>query len=179
MLRADSSLLVIVDVQGKLAEVMNERDELFENIGRLAKSAQQLQIPILLTEQLPDKLGPTREEITESLAGAPVIPKSAFSCCGEPKFTEALESSGKKQILLCGIEAHICILQTALELIENGFEVFIAADAVSSRDPENKRLALARTRQHGAEIISTESAMFEWLRDAAHPAFREVRKFLA
>ena len=178
MLRADSSLLVIVDVQEKLAEVMNERDALFKNIERLAKSARQLQVPVLLTEQLPDKLGPTREEISGSLAGAPVIPKSAFSCCGEPKFIEALESSEKKQILLCGIEAHICILQTALELIENGFEVFIAADAVSSRDPENKRLAVERMRQHGVEIVVTESVLFEWLRDAAHPAFREVRKFL-
>jgi nicotinamidase-related amidase len=178
MLRADRSLLVIVDVQGKLAEVMNERDALFKNIERLAKSARQLQVPVLLTEQLPDKLGPTREEISGSLAGAPAISKSVFSCCGEPKFIEALESSEKKQILLCGIEAHICILQTALELIENGFEVFIAADAVSSRDPENKHLAIERMRQHGAEIVVTESVMFEWLRDAAHPAFREVRKFL-
>lgn len=179
MLSANTSLLVVVDVQGKLAEIMHDRDELFDNISRLAASARLLDVPILVTEQLPDKLGPTREELSASLAGMPVIAKSSFSCCGESSFNEALKSNGRTQILLCGIEAHICVLQTALELLKQGFEVYLVADAVSSRTPENKRLSMERIRQHGAEIIATESAMFEWLRDAAHPAFRNVRKFLA
>lgn len=179
MLIANETLLIVVDVQGKLADVMHNRDELFGNINRLSASARLLDIPAVITEQLPDKLGPTREELMESLSDAPVIPKSSFSCCGEAAFTRALDSSGKKQILLCGIESHICVLQTALELLENGFEVFVAADAVASRNPENKKRALERMRQHGAEIIATESALFEWMRDAAHPAFREIRKFLA
>jgi len=179
MLRSDDSVLVVVDVQGKLAEVMHNREELFANIGRLVRSAVQMEVPVLVTEQLPDKLGPTRAEITEALKNAPVLSKSSFSCCGEPAFMDALEQTEKKQVLLCGIEAHICVLQTALDLLERGFEVFTAADAVSSRDPENRRMALERMRRHGADIMVTESAMFEWLRDASHPAFREIRKFLS
>ena len=179
MLISTETLLVVVDVQGKLAEVMHDRDEMFGNINRLSGSARLLDVPAVITEQLPDKLGPTREELTDSLTDVAVISKSSFSCCGEAAFNQALESSDKKQVLLCGIETHICVLQTALDLLEHGFEVFVAADAVSSRNPENKQLALERMRQHGAEIITTESALFEWMRDAAHPAFREVRKFLA
>ena len=91
---------------------------------------------------------------------------------------EMLQESGKKQILLTGIESHICVLQTALDLRKKGYEVYVAADAVSSRDPENRQIALSRLRQHGIEITVTESILFEWMRDAAHPAFREVRKFL-
>jgi nicotinamidase-related amidase len=178
VLTAKDSLLVVIDVQGKLAEAMCDREELFENICRLAKSAKLLDIPILVTEQLPDKLGPTRKEIADPLAGAPFITKSSFSCCGEPKFIEALKSSGKKQVVLCGIEAHICVTQTALELLTQGFAVYLVADAVSSRSPNSKQLAIERMRHHGAEIITTEMALFEWLRDAAHPSFREVRKLL-
>lgn len=178
MLDAKETLLIEIDIQGKLAEVMENPEALFENVRRLALSASELSIPLLVSEQFPDKLGPTREELSDALSHGTRLSKSAFSCCGDPDMVSAIKQSGKKQILLCGIEAHICILQTALELIENGFEVFIAADAISSRNPEHKRLALERMRQHGAEIVVTESVLFEWLRDAAHPAFREVRKFL-
>ena len=92
---------------------------------------------------------------------------------------KALTKSGKKQIILVGIESHICVTQTALELMNADYEVFVVADAVSSRNPESKQLTLERLRAHGVEIIVTESVLFEWLRDAAHPAFREVRKCLA
>ncbi|MEI8206109.1 MAG: hydrolase [Kiritimatiellales bacterium] len=179
MLTAKDSLLVVIDVQGKLAEAMCDREKLFENICRLAKSAKLLGIPMLVTEQLPDKLGSTRKEIADPLAEEPLITKSSFSCCGEPKFVEALKSSGKKQIVLCGIEAHICVTQTALELLTQGLDIFLIADAVSSRSPDSRHLAIERMRHHGAEILTTEMALFEWLRDAAHPAFREVRKLLA
>jgi len=179
MLDADTSLLVIVDVQGKLAEIMVDRDTMFGNINRLTKSASLLNVPVVVTEQLPDRLGPTHQEIAELLSEAPVVSKSSFSCCGEPRFAEVLKSSGKKQIVLCGIEAHICVVQTTLELLEQGFEVFVVADAVSSRNPENKRLAIERMRGHGADIIVTESAMFEWMRDAAHPTFHKVRRHLS
>lgn len=179
MLNSNKTLLIIIDVQGKLAEVMHAPNDLFGNINRLTGAAGSLDIPILITEQLPNKLGPTRAELSGSLAEVPVMAKSSFSCCGDEAFNKALDTSGKRQILLCGIESHICVLQTALDLLERGFEVYVAADAVSSRSPDNKQLALERMRQHGAEIIATESALFEWLRDAAHPAFKEVRKFLA
>lgn len=179
MLDQNNSLLVVIDVQGKLAEVMHESAALFENINRLAAAAKALDVHVLVSEQLPDKLGPTREELADTLSGAPVVSKSAFSCCGESSFNSALESYNKKQIVLCGIETHICVTQTALDLLEKNYEVFVGADAVSSRNPRNRDLALERMRQQGAQIIPTESALFEWMRDAAHPAFREVRKLLA
>ena len=139
MLIPEKTLLIVIDVQGKLADVMHGRDEIFDNINRLSGSARLLEVPVLITEQLPDKLGPTREELSELSPNLPTISKSSFSCCGETTFTEALESSGKKQILLCGIEAHICVLQTALDLLEAGFEVFVAADAVASRTRSKDR----------------------------------------
>lgn len=179
MLEAENSVLTVIDVQGKLADVMQNRDELFGNINRLAFSANRLKVPVLITEQLPDKLGPTREELAEELINTPVISKSSFSCCGEPAFMDELNKTENKQVILCGIESHICVTQTALDLIEAGYEVYVVADAVSSRNPESKQLTLERLRRHGVEIIVTESVIFEWMRDAAHPAFREVRKCLA
>lgn len=178
MLRAQDGLLVVVDVQGKLAEIMHNRDEMLGNIKRLAESAKLLGVSVLVTEQLPDKLGPTRDELSGSLTEAPVITKSSFSCCGEPKFMQEIQASGKKQIVLCGIEAHVCVAQTALQLLDQDYDVFLVVDAVSSRTAENKQAAIDRLRSHGAEIIVTEMALFEWMRDAAHPAFREVRKLL-
>lgn len=179
MLEAENSILTVIDVQGKLADVMQNRDELLENINRLSFSANHLSVPVLITEQLPDKLGPTRPELMNELADAQIISKSSFSCCGEPKFMDILAESGKKQVVLCGIESHICVTQTALELIEAGYTVFVVADAVSSRNADCKKITLERLRSHGIEIIVTESAIFEWMRDAAHPAFRQVRKCLA
>lgn len=180
MLDQNQSMLVIIDVQGKLAEAMHEKDGLLANIGRLAETAKALDVPVLVTEQLPDKLGPTRTEIAEVLQPeCHVVSKSAFSCCGEPAFIRKLEAFGKNQIVLCGIEAHICVLQTALDLLAGNHEVFVVADAVSSRSPCNKQVALDRMQRNGTEITVVESVMFEWLRDAKHPAFREVRKLLA
>lgn len=179
MLKSNDSVLIIIDVQGKLAGVMQEPEKIFGNIRRLALTANEMEIPVLVTEQLPDKLGPTRKELSDALIGTPVIAKSSFSCCGEPEFMNALNKTEKKQVIICGIESHICVLQTTLELLAQEFEIYIAADAVSSRDPENKQLALERMKQNGAQIITTESAMFEWMRNANHPAFREVRKLLA
>lgn len=179
MLNAEESLLVIIDVQGNLADAVCDRENLLGNINRLAEAASCLNVPTLTTEQLPDKLGKTREELSDALAQTLVISKSSFGCCGEPRFIEALTESGKKQIILCGIETHICVLQTAIQLLKNGFEVFLVADAVSSRNPTNKHLALERARQYGAEIVVTESVLFEWMRDANHPEFRNIRKLLA
>jgi len=179
MIRAEDSVLIVVDVQGKLAEVMCDREALFANIKRLAGSARAVGVPVWVTEQLPDKLGATRPELSEALEGFPVMVKSSFSCCGAPAWRESLVSSKKRQLILCGIEAHICVAQTALELLEQGFEVYLVADAVASRSVDNKRLAIERMRQHGADVVPTESVLFEWLRDAQHPAFRTVRTWLS
>ena len=170
--------MVVVDVQGKLARLMHEREALFKNIRILIEGAKILGIPIVSCRQAPDALGPTIPEVAELLGGIEPIDKVSFSCCAEGGFNEALAAAGRKQVLLCGIEAHVCIWQTAMGLLESGFDVHVAADAVSSRSGENKQVALNRMAAGGAEIVCTEMALFELLRTAEHPNFRQIAKLV-
>jgi nicotinamidase-related amidase len=174
MLKRSAAVLVCIDIQGRLHTLMHEKQILDANLERLIRCAQLLEIPVIGTEQLPDKLGATSEPFRSLLSGASMVPKSAFSCCGEPSFAEALEAAGGRQIILCGIETHVCVYQTAVDLLERGLDVFVAADAVSSRTPENRRLALAALRDAGAAVLPTESILFALLRDAADPGFKDV-----
>lgn len=178
MLTREKAVLVFIDVQGKLHEIMSDKESLDGNLERMICCAQLLEIPIIGTEQLPEKLGETNEPFKTMLGHVPRVRKSAFSCWGEPTFVEAYQSLGKEQAILIGIETHVCIYQTAIDLLENGVEVFIVADAVSSRIPENKQLAIQSMRDAGAEIIPTETALFSLLRDAADPCFKELLKLI-
>ena len=121
---------------------------------------------------MPEALGPTVPEIAELLAGEEPIDKASFSCCGEERFTAELNALGKEQVLLCGIETHVCIYQTAMDLMEGGLDVTIVADAVSSRTEQNRQIALDRLAAEGANISSTEMALFELLKTAKHPHSR-------
>jgi nicotinamidase-related amidase len=174
MLRREDAVLVFIDVQGKLHDIMYEKSVLDANLDRLVRCAQLLDIPVIGTEQLPGKLGPTSEPFRTLLSGAPMTAKSAFSCWGEPEFVGAFQAAGRRQAVLCGIETHVCVYQTALDLLAENFEVFVAADAVSSRSPGNKGLALESMRRAGADILPAESILFALLRDAADPRFRDV-----
>ena len=178
MLKCDEAVLVFIDVQGKLHEIMHGKDVLDGNLERLIQCANLLEVPVLGTEQIPEKLGPTNEPFKSLLADAPLIGKSAFSCCGEPKFMEAFRAAGKRQAILVGIETHVCVYQTAIDLLEAGIEVFVVADAVSSRMPENKALALQAMRDAGAKVLPTETILFALLRDAADPCFKELLKLI-
>jgi nicotinamidase-related amidase len=178
MLDIAESCLVVVDVQGKLAQLMYDRDVLFKNVAILIKSAQILDIPILWCQQCPEALGPTVSEIAELLSGGEPIDKSCFNCCGEERFNTALQSLGRKQVMLCGIEAHVCIYQTAVDLVRMDYEVSVIADAVSSRARENKEIALSRMRAEGVKISSTEMAIFELLGTADHPKFKQIAKLV-
>jgi len=177
-LQQANCVVVVVDVQGRLAELMQGREELFEEVRRLAAGARCLGLPLLVTEQNPAKLGATRTELADAVAGAPVFAKMTFSCAGEPAFMAALAASGRGQVLLCGIEAHVCMWQTAAELLALGYQVYVAADAVSSRTVLNRELGLARMRDAGAVLVSTEMALMELMRTAEHPRFREVLKLI-
>ncbi|NQT50550.1 hydrolase [bacterium] len=174
MLSPDNAVLLIVDVQGKLAELMHDRDALFDNLRRLIQGARALGLPIVVTEQNPDGLGPTRAEIADLLADVVKIPKHSFSCCGEPQFVAALAALGRTQVLLAGIETHICVYQTAVELVEAGCEVEIVADAVSSRTAANRAIGLEKARDAGATVTCVETALFEMLRTAEAPAFKAI-----
>jgi nicotinamidase-related amidase len=178
MLDTGKCCLVVVDVQGKLARLMHEKQALFENIRILIKSARILDIPIVWCQQCPDALGPTVPELAELLADQEPVNKSCFSCCGEEQFKIKLGDLGRRQVLLCGIEAHVCIYQTAVDLLGMEYEVSVIADAVSSRTFEDKQIALGRMQAEGAKISSTEMALFELLGTAEHPQFRQVAKLM-
>ncbi len=178
MLKRDEAVLIFIDAQGKLHEIMGDKETLDANMEKLVGCAQLLEVPIVATEQIPEKLGPTSEPFKTLLAAEATIPKSAFSCCGEPAFMSRLERLGRTQFILVGMEAHVCVYQTAIDLLEFGSEVFVAADAVSSRAPENKALALQALRAAGARVVPTETLIFALLRDAADPRFKQLLKLI-
>ena len=178
MLEIQHCCLTVVDVQGKLAQLMHGREVLFKNIQILVQAAKILEIPILWCQQCPDALGPTVTEIAQFLADIEPINKAAFSCCGAEQFNAGLKELGRNQVLLCGIETHVCIYQTAIDLLRQDFNVSIIADAVSSRTLENKQIALNLMAAEGVKISSTEMALFELLKTAEHPQFKQVAKLI-
>jgi nicotinamidase-related amidase len=178
MLEIQKSCLVVVDVQGKLAQLMYEKEILFKNIQILIKAAKILKIPILWSQQCPESLGSTVPEIAQLLTDCEPINKAAFSCCGEENFNARLNETTRNQVLLCGIETHVCIYQTAIDLLRKGFSVILSADAVSSRTPENKKFAIKRMAVEGVKISSSEMALFELLKTAEHPQFKNIARLI-
>ena len=166
MLKIENTVLVLVDIQGKLATLMYEREAFFKNVARMIKGSKELGIPIIWNEQLPEKLGRTVPEISALLTDLAPYEKNTFSCCGNKEFLERLESLGRKQILLAGMETHVCVYQSVLDFIPLGYEVHLVADAVSSRSLENKQIGIQAIRDLGAKITSVEMAFFEMLRVA-------------
>ncbi len=169
------SQLVIVDMQEKLAGVMpaDTLKNFTKNCSILAQAASLLNVPTVLTEQYPQGLGTTLPEIKQHLAHSKVIAKTTFSASAEPKFNQQLQRENS-QIILAGMEAHICVLQTALDLLQANKQVFVVEDAILSRNPANKANAIARLRDAGCIITNTESVIFEWLGNASHPAFKTI-----
>lgn len=174
------SALIVVDVQERLFTVMDaeRRDEFVANVKILVAAAARLGIPILVTEQYPKGLGHTLPELAALLKDVDVVEKTAFSCCGAPGFVERLRVLDADQVLLAGIESHVCVLLTALDLARLGFRTAIAADATCSRRRESRELGLAQARQEGVIVTSTETAVFSWLGRADTDAFREITKLL-
>ncbi len=173
MLKKENAVLIFIDVQGRLSELVDGADALFKNLRRLLEGMKVLDVPVLITEQIPEKLGPTRDEFQSFITETPVA-KTAFGCCGEPKFIQALEKTKRRQVILCGIETHVCVYQTAMELLAAGYEVYVVVDAVSSRDPANKALALRRMETDGVKLTGTEMVLFELLGDAKSPQFKSI-----
>lgn len=178
MLKTDNTVLVLVDVQGKLAQLMDDKEALFQDLRKLVQGAQILGLPILWVEQSPAGLGPTIPELAALLPGQTPVAKSTFSCCADEGFMARLRGTGRRQVLLAGIEAHVCIYQTAAELVQLGYEVEVVADAVSSRTAQNKQLALQKVQQLGARLTSVEMALFELLGKAEGPAFKSLLKIV-
>lgn len=169
----DQSMLLLVDVQERLLPAMHEAQRVLDNTVWLTRLAQRLGVPVAASEQYPRGLGHTHADLRGLLAAEAIAEKLHFSCAAA-QCLGRLPGAERRQVLLCGIESHVCVLQTAVELRERGKDVFLVADAVSSRNPADKELALARMRGHGVDIVSREMVAFEWLRQAGTDEFREI-----
>jgi nicotinamidase-related amidase len=166
--------LVVVDIQERLLPSIVDMDRLVQTALRLIRGAAILRLPIFVTEQYRKGIGATVPEIASAIPGFAPLEKTAFSCFGAPGFVEALRATGVRDVLLCGIEAHVCVLQTCFDLLENGFRPFIVADAISSRTAENHRLGVERMRDSGAVIVSNEMILFELMEHAGTDEFKQV-----
>jgi nicotinamidase-related amidase len=178
LLERDQTGLLVIDAQRPLVEAMWNREELLANLRRLGEGARLLGLPILVTEQNPEKLGPTVPEVAEAVGEVRALDKMAFSCCRDEGFLAALRATGRTTWVLCGMEAHVCVSQTALDLLAQGYGVHIAADAVGSRTRANWEAGLDRARQAGAIITTTEMALFELLERAGTDQFRAVQRLI-
>lgn len=178
MLSLKDTVVVIIDVQEKLLHAMHKKEELLENFQKLVKGAQVLGVPMLWTEQYPEGLGPTVPEIAEHLKDIQPITKRSFSCCANHQFVQSVENLRRKQIVIAGIETHVCVYQTTMDLLRLGYEVQVVADAVSSRTIENKQIGLQRMSNAGVILTSTEMILFELLRVAEGPKFKEILKIV-
>ena len=168
-------VLVVIDVQEKLLPVMYEKDKTLDNVVRLVRFAKIIDLPVLVTEQ--ENLGPTVGGIAGSIEDLSPIMKIEFDAGRRAEFTETLEKLGRRTIVMCGIESHVCITQTVLSLLP-GYTVHVVSDAVSSRTRENREISLERMRQSGAVISSTEMVIFELLQKAGTPEFKETLKLV-
>ena len=174
MLKSDNTILLVIDVQEKLLPVIYRKEDLSSNIIKLIRGSQVLEVPLLITEQYPKGLGHTIPEIAQLIHGSEPLPKTSFSCYGDAEFKNRLDASGRKQVLVCGIECHVCVYQTAMDLKEAGYEVQVVADAVSSRTAENREIGLNLMRQMGIAITGTETALFELLKIAEGEKFKAI-----
>ena len=173
--------LLVVDIQEKLWPHIHGKDKILKRVSQMIRVCGRLELPILVTEQYVKGLGKTIPVVKEGLerfgAYRP-IEKQAFSCFGEPKFVEAFERSGIQSLALIGIESHVCVMQTALDAMDRGIEVFYVASATGSRDKRDKQDAIHRVRDFGGVVGSVEMFAFEALRTAEHPKFKEVQKVI-
>lgn len=178
-LERSRTALVIIDVQEAFRTIVPDFEQIAVNISTLTRGAQLLEVPIIVTEQYPRGLGPTAEEIRLTWPdNQEIIEKTAFSSCGAATFFDQLAASGIKHILVCGLEAHICVNQTVHDLLAAGYTVHLVTDAIGSRFDHNRQAGLAKMQQSGAVPSTVEMALFELLRDARHPQFKAIQQLI-
>jgi nicotinamidase-related amidase len=173
LMNAENSSLLVVDVQDRLLHHIHGWQELLSNVIWLVRVAKRIGVPVMATEQYPKGLGHTNAQLAGELPPGAVAEKIHFSCASA-QCLPGLPGAQRPQVIVCGMESHVCVQQTALELRWQGKQVFVVADSVGSRDPADKELALQRMRGHGIEIVSREMVAFEWLRQAGTPVFKEI-----
>lgn len=178
MLKKEETVLVLIDIQGKLAQIVDNSEFIIGNIATVVQGAKELQLPVLWLEQYPKGLGHTVETIAQHLTDQSPIEKITFSAYQTEEFVQALEQTGRKKVLLAGIETHICVYQTAADLLANGYAVEVLADCVSSRTATNSEIGLQKMMQLGATITSVEMALFEMQQIAKGDSFKAISRLV-
>lgn len=171
---ASDSLLLVIDLQEKLLPKVLDAAGVVAKSVQLIRACRALEVPVVLTEQYPKGLGPTVPEVLEAAEGSPVYAKTAFSCLGDQAILDAVRASGARTVLLAGVEAHVCVLHTALDLRDLGLSAHVVTDAVGARSERDRAVALERVAQAGAVLATVEMTIFELVRDAAAPAFKAI-----
>lgn len=174
MLRADRSIFLIVDVQAGLARAVAGAERCIDRLGLLLEAAGRLAVPVIVSEHYPKGLGHTDPRLLPLPNGAQVLDKISFSCWRQPELAAAIEAARRPAIVLAGMETHVCVLQTALDLQEAGYAVHLVADASGSREPADSEIALERLARHGVEIVTSEMVVFEWLERGDTPDFKAL-----
>lgn len=178
ILQRENSALLVIDIQERILPVIYEHEKVVENALKLINGFKILNVPIFFTEQYPKGLGPTESKIKAALGNDEAIQKMSFSCYGAGNLFDELKSRNTVQVVVCGIESHVCVIQTVLDLIANGFHVHVAADAVSSRRKFDYETALRRMENNGAEITLTESILFEMLNVCGSEEFKAISRLV-
>lgn len=174
MLSAENTVLLVIDMQGILAHMMHEKESFFDNVRRMIQGAQALGVPIILIEQYPKGLGRTIPEIAELLDGLRPVEKITFNSCRNEEFIRVLTGSGRRQVLVTGMETHVCVYQSVMGLRGLGFDVHVVTDAVSSRTLANKMIGIEKMKDAGAHVTSTETALFELAEIAEGERFKKI-----
>ena len=176
---ANSTIAIVIDVQEKILPVMDEADRVLTRTTTLVEGLRVLEVPIIATEQYPKGLGPTVARVQSAFESWEPVEKTAFSCCDAPDFMTLLEARPQvSTVLVAGIEAHVCVLQTAIDLQLAGYNPVVVADATSSRKPTDTRIAFSRCRAEGVRLTTTESVLFELTRTSRNPAFRTISRLI-
>lgn len=180
LLDSANAILLVIDVQERLCAAMDPQtlQRLCANTGTLLQGAEELGVPVIYTEQYSKGLGPTLPELRQWAPAAPVVEKLTFSCCGNPDFLAQIRATGRKQVIVTGMETHVCVLQTVIGLLGEGYVVHVVQDSVMSRSPDNRQTALEAMAQAGAVPTSTESVLFQLLKVAGTESFRKLSKLV-
>lgn len=178
LIRSEDSVLLVIDMQERLVPAMQAPARTLRNARLLLTAAEACQVPAILTEQYPKGLGPTVPEIRTAAGDSPVVEKLHFSCMEDETFARTFDALGRGQAVLAGMEAHVCVLQTAASLVEAGLEVFVVSDATASRTHESEHACITRLNASGAATVTTEMVVFEWLGKAGTPAFETLLPFI-
>lgn len=178
MINRSAAALIVIDIQGNLFQAMQDKENLLVNAIKVIKGAKVFTLPTIATEQIPEKLGKTIPALARELSGTGIIGKESFSCWRDDKFQEELKSLNRREAIIMGIECHVCVYQTAVDLIDNGYRVHIVADAVSSRTKENRDIGLAAMKSAGAHLTSAEMVLFELLHSAGDAKFKDIYKIV-